>query len=73
MFRRRDRLVRESVRARFVVTLATGGPPFSGVLLETDDRSAVFADVRLIAADGEQPAQGQLYVDRAHIAYMQRL
>lgn len=68
----RDRLIQKSVRDRFVVTLADGGS-FSGLLLDADPTTAVFADVRLITEQGEQPAQGQVYIERLNIAYMQRI
>lgn len=69
----RDRLVRQSVRERFVVTTHDEGS-FSGLLMDADDTTVIFADVRLVTPDGkEAEAQGQLYVARLNIAYMQKI
>jgi hypothetical protein len=72
VFGGRDRLVRQSLRDRFVVTTHDEGS-FSGLLMDADDTTAVFGDVRLITPSGEEAvAQGQVYVPRLNIAYMQK-
>lgn len=69
---RKDRLLRRLVKERFAVT-PKAGPMFSGLLIDVDDRTFHFADVRLIQADGSVPADGQLFIDRNHVAYLQRV
>ena len=72
MFRSRDRLLRNEVKERFVVTLKAG-PMFSGLLIDVDDRTFHFSDVRIIQKSGSEPADGQLYIERSNVAYMQRV
>jgi hypothetical protein len=72
MFRKRDRLLRLEIKERFVVTLKAG-PMFSGMLIDADDRTFHFADVRLVQTNGSVPADGQLYIERANVAYLQRV
>lgn len=69
--RRRDRIVREHVRERFVVTLKTG-EGVAGVLIDADDNSLILADVTVFKDDSKWSADGHVYVSRANIAYMQR-
>lgn len=72
MFGRRDRLLAQVLRERFIVT-PKDGPTFSALLAETDDRSFRFVDVAVVEATGERPARGELFIDRANVAYMQRV
>ena len=72
MFWRRDRLLRQVLRERFVVT-PKNGPMFTAVLLEVDGRSLRFADVRVQDGEVQRPAQGELFIGRANVAYMQRV
>ncbi|MDG3012384.1 hypothetical protein G4X40_19780 [Rhodococcus sp. D2-41] len=61
------------VRQRFVATLSNG-QTVAGVLVEFDESTFVFADVKLMEPNGNaSPAPGQLYVDRGQVAYMQKL
>jgi hypothetical protein len=69
----RDKVIQGSLRERFVVTLSSGEGSFAGLLMDADDRTLTFEDVRLVATDGTVPADGRLYVDRLNIAYMQRV
>lgn len=68
MFRKRD-VLRGKKLDRFVVTLSSG-ETVSGLLSEHDDTRLVFVDVKLVG-EGVAPAEGALYVDRAHVLYMQ--
>lgn len=72
MFRKRDRLIQRELKERFAVTLKAG-PMFSAMLIEADERSYHFSDVQLIQTSGTQPADGQLYIERSNVAYMQRV
>lgn len=73
MFGQRDRLLKQVLRERFVVT-PKDGPTFSAMLAEVDDRSLRFVDVSVIGESGEsRPAQGELFIARSNVAYMQRV
>jgi len=68
-----DRLIRQSLRQKFLVTLADGAGEFSGVLIDADDTHFVYADVRIPGNGGTAPAAGQTFVDRINVAYQQKL
>lgn len=68
---RPDRLLRELLRYRFVVTLKTGDT-FDGVLDQHDESTLEFVDVHAVTHDGRTPVDGRLYLARRDIAYMQR-
>lgn len=69
---RRDRLIRDMLRDRFVVTMHAG-ETFEGLLLDADDRTVQLADPVSIAANGDRlKVDGQLWLPREQIAYMQR-
>ncbi|HJQ00089.1 MAG TPA: hypothetical protein VJ851_00685 [Jatrophihabitans sp.] len=69
---RRDRLLRQFLRERFVVTLKNG-ETFDGLLDDHDESTLEFLDVHAIAAGGRRSeVDGRLYLPRAEIAYMQR-
>ncbi len=68
----RDRLLRGQVKERFVVTFKNGGM-VSGLLIDVDESVLHFADVKLVQTSGQIPADGQLYVERTNVAYMQRI
>lgn len=70
MFGQRDRLLRQVARERFVVTQKSG-PMFTALLMDVDHRSMRFADVSVLENGVERPAQGELFIDRANVAYMQ--
>lgn len=71
MWSRADRLVRDACRSRWLVFLRDGGQ-FSGLLADADERTAEFADVRLVQSNGTVPADGRLLIERDRIAYLQR-
>lgn len=69
---RRDRLVRQSLRQRFVFTMLSG-ETFEGLLLDADSLTVHVADA--FALQGQSPrlaVDGELYLPRAEIAYMQK-
>lgn len=68
---RRDRLLREHLRYRFVVTLKTG-ETFDGLLDGWDESSLEFVDAHAVSASDTVPIDGRLFVPRTQIAYMQR-
>ena len=69
----RDRLLKRALRDRFVVTLKSG-QSFDGLLDEWDHSHYVFADAHALG-DGQLPVQvhGHLFVDRANVAYLQKM
>lgn len=68
----RDRIIRKYVRDRMVVT-PKDGVIFSGILLEADGKAFCFADINVIDQNGSRSAPGELWIDRANVAYMQRV
>lgn len=69
----RDRLLKKALRDRFVVTLKSG-QSFDGLLDEWDHSHLAFVDAHSLG-DGALPVSvhGSLFVDRANVAYLQRL
>lgn len=69
---RADRVVRQYLRTRFLITTKLG-QTWSGVLLEADANTLRLSEAHLIAADGsETSADGNVFLPRGEIAYMQR-
>lgn len=66
----RDRLVKSHLRTRFLVTLKTG-EAFEGLLYEADDRTLVLADAFAVDEHARQRVDGQVFLDRQAVAYMQ--
>lgn len=70
---RPDRLIRGMLRTRYIVTLSTE-ETFEGVLIDADDRHLVLADVVTLAANGDRLAvDGNLWLPRSGVKYMQTL
>jgi small nuclear ribonucleoprotein (snRNP)-like protein len=70
---RPDRIVRSSVRCRFLVTLKSG-LTWDGILYEADVMTLVLRDAKAIGADGSKvEADSEVFLPRADVAYMQRL
>lgn len=70
--RHRDRLMRDALRSRFVVTLLDG-QTFEGLLVEADERTLVLVQGAALGEKGvRQPVDGALYVERTRLAYLQR-
>lgn len=70
----RDRLLRERLCDKVVVTLKSG-PSFSGVLFKVDDRAVILRDTKALeAGPGGVPAavDGELVLFRSDIDYLQR-
>jgi hypothetical protein len=69
---RRDRLLRQHLRERFIVTLKSGDA-FDGLLDEHDESTVELLDPHVVKPDGTLRAvDGRLYLPRTEIAYMQR-
>lgn len=68
----RDRLLRQSLRARFLVTLKSG-QSFDGLLREVDDETLLLVDAFQVSTDGPRvKVDGSLYVPRGEVDYMQK-
>jgi hypothetical protein len=68
---RRDRLIRQALRERFVVTL-TSGETFDGLLLDTDDKTVHLVDAHALDGSTRVSIDGALFLPRDRVAYMQR-
>lgn len=74
MIRARDRLLRERLCDKVVVTLKTG-TAFSGVLFRADDRAVILRDTRALGvgpAGDHLAVDGELFLFRCDIDYLQR-
>lgn len=68
---RRDRLIRQSLRSRFLVTLHSG-EAFEGVLLDFDESSFVLADATAVSPTGDRATvDGHLWLPRSGVVYLQ--
>lgn len=69
---RRDRLIRDAFRERFVITLTTG-ETFDGLLQDVDATSVLIVDAYVLEAPNNRTqVDGVLYLPRDRVAYMQR-
>ncbi|QLD10901.1 hypothetical protein [Microbacterium oleivorans] len=68
-----DRLIRSMIRRRYVATLDTE-ETFEGVLIDVDEFHLVLADVVSLASNGDRLAvDGQLWLPRLGVKYLQTL
>jgi hypothetical protein len=68
---RGDRLIRQVIRRRFLVTTDTE-EGFEGVLLEADEGHYVFDDVTSVAVNGDRlHLDSKLWIPRPRVKYMQ--
>lgn len=68
---RKDRLLRDAERGRFLVTLDTEDA-FEGVLVDWDDEHLVLADASSMAVTGDRlRLDGYQWLPRARVKYMQ--
>jgi hypothetical protein len=56
-----------------MVVTPKDGVIFSGILLDACAKSFHFADINVIDSNGSRSAPGELWIDRANVAYMQRV
>lgn len=68
---RRDRLLREKYRERFVFTL-DNGECFDGLLDDVDETQIKLVDAYQHTPRGRAPIDGDHYLVRARVLYMQR-
>lgn len=67
----RDRLLKQLLRTRFVVSLKTG-ETFDGLLDRFDPSTIELVDAHAVSADGGRVSvDGKLYLPRDGVAYMQ--
>lgn len=69
---RRDRLIRNALRERFVVTLKSG-ETFDGLLVEADVKTFVLANAWSLEGRDRVSVDGQLFVPRDEVSYLQRI
>ena len=67
----RDKLIRQALRERFVLTLR-GGESFGGLLLEADDKTFVLDDAYALDGKNRVSVDGRMFVPRAEVVYMQK-
>ena len=68
---RRDRLIRQVLRERFVVTLHSG-ESFDGLLLDADEKTIRLGNAGALDGRNRAVVDGELFLPRAQVAYMQR-
>ncbi len=68
---RRDKIIRQALRERFVVTLK-GGESFEGILIEADDKSLRLVDSFAVSGKNRVSVDGDLYLPRPEVSYLQR-
>lgn len=68
---RRDGLIRQCLRERFVLTLKTK-ETFEGLLLDADEKTVILADAYALDGSSRLSVDGRLYIPRAEVSYMQR-
>jgi small nuclear ribonucleoprotein (snRNP)-like protein len=68
---RRDRLVRQALRERFIVTLRSG-ESFDGVLMDIDEKTLRMLDATALDGRNRALVDGQLYLPRDQVVYLQR-
>ena len=67
-----DRLLRDHLLTRYVVTIASG-ETFDGLLASVDARTLVLRDVGVLKVDGGlTPVDGDVVLRRNAVSYMQR-
>lgn len=66
----RDRLLKQLLRTRFVVTLKSG-ETFDGLLDRLDPSTLELVDAYAVSSSGRASIDGRLYLPRDGVAYMQ--
>ena len=67
---RRDRLLRQVHLQRIVITMTTG-ETFDGLLSDADDNSVRIVDVFAVDEKNRVSVDGEMYLPRANVSYMQ--
>jgi len=68
---RKDRLLRDLLRDRFVVTLFSG-ESFEGLLVDADEKTLRLVDAYGLDGTSRVKVDGELFIPRDQITYMQR-
>jgi len=68
---RKDRLLRQLLRERFVVTLRHG-ESFDGLLADADDKTVRLVDAFALDGKNRVSVDGDLFIPRGEVVYMQR-
>ena len=68
---RRDRLIRQCLRERFVATLR-GGESFEGLLVEVDEKTFRFANAWALDGKNRVSVDGEIFLPRNEVLYLQR-
>lgn len=70
---RRDRLIRDAERQRFLVTM-TDEEAFDGILLDWDEAHLVLADASSVARNGDRlQLDHHLWLPRPRVKYLQAI
>lgn len=67
----RDRLVRKSLRERFVATLKDGAS-FDGLLVDADVKTFRFVDAWALDGRNRVKVDGELFLPRSEVSYLQK-
>lgn len=67
----RDRLLRQLLRERFVITLLTG-ECFDGLLERWDETTVEFVNCFAVTKNARVQVDGRLYFPRKQVSYLQR-
>lgn len=68
---RRDKLIRQHLRERFVVTLRAG-ESFEGLLVEADEKTFRFVNAFALAGRNRVSVDGELFIPRSEALYLQK-
>lgn len=68
---RRDKLIRQHLRERFVVTLRSG-ESFDGLLVDADEKTFRFVDAFAIDGKNRVGVDGELFIPRDESLYLQK-
>lgn len=72
MIRHHDRMLRLQVNERFLVTMTTG-ETWDGQLKDVDDEHLVLRGVKALDGSQWKPVDGEIWLPRLSISYMQKL
>lgn len=67
----RDKLIRQSLRERFVITLK-GGETFDGLLVDADEKTLRLVNVAAVGKTSRVSLDGELFIPRSDVAYLQK-
>ncbi len=67
----RDTIVRRALRERFVFTIKTG-ETFDGLLVDADEKTYRLADAWAIDGKNRVKVDGELFLPRSEVSYLQR-